>query len=97
MLKIDVARTPTEERWILHGRLVGPWVEKLKASWKSGHTRARGQRRVQRCVVNLNDVTFIDKNGERMLLLMSKQGARFIATDVCVRQVLDRLKCKSYF
>jgi hypothetical protein len=93
MLKIDVARTPTEEQWILRGRLVGPWVEKLKASWKSGHTKARGQR----CVVNLNEVTFIDKNGERVLRFMSRQRARFIATDVCVRQVLDRLKCKSYF
>jgi hypothetical protein len=90
MLKIDVARAPTEEPWILRGRLVEPWVEKLRASW-SGHTKARGQR----CVVNLNGVTFIDKNGERLLRVMSR--ARFIATDVCVRQVLDRLKCKLYF
>jgi hypothetical protein len=29
------------------------------------------------------------------LRVMSR--ARFIATDVCVRQVLDRLKCKLYF
>jgi hypothetical protein len=48
-------------------------------------------------VVNLNEITFIDKKGERVLRSMSRQGARFIATDVCVRQVLDRLKCKSYF
>jgi anti-anti-sigma regulatory factor len=93
MLKIDIARTPSEERWTLRGRLVGPEVEKLKASWKSGHTKARGRR----CVVNLDEVTFIDKNGERVLRFMSRQGARFIATDVCVGQVLDRLKCKSCF
>ena len=97
MLKIKVARSPTEERWILRGRLVGPGVEKLKASWKSAHTKTRGQRSVQRRVVNLDEVTFIDKSGERVLRFMSRQGARFIATDVCVRQVLDRLKCKSYF
>jgi len=93
MLKIDVAHTPTQERWTIRGRLVGPWVEKLKASWKSEHTKARGRR----CVVDLNEVTFIDKNGERVLRFMSRQGARFLATDVCVRQVLDRLKCKSCF
>jgi hypothetical protein len=45
--------------------------------------------------VNLDEVTFIDKSGERVLRFMSKQGAQFVARDVYVKHVLDRLTRKS--
>jgi hypothetical protein len=90
MLKITVTNTAREERWTLHGRLVAPWVSELKASWKREHETAQGRR----CIVNLDEVTFIDKSGERMLRSMSKQGAQFITGDLYVKHVVDRLKCK---
>ena len=79
------------ERWTLQGRLVVPWVNELKMSWKM----ARRKVRRRRCIVNLDEVTFIDKGGERMLRSMSKQGARLVASDVYVKHVLDRLCGKS--
>ena len=87
MLKITVTNTATVERWTLQGRLVVPWVNELKTSWK------RARRAIQRrtCIVNLDEVTFIDKGGERMLRSTSKQGAQLIASDVYVKHVLDRL------
>jgi hypothetical protein len=91
MLKITISHAATEERWTVHGRLVAPWVNELKACWKKSHGIARGQR----CIVNLDEVTFIDKSGERVLRYMSKQGAHFVARDVYVRHVLDRLTRKS--
>ena len=91
MLKITIANTPTEERWNLHGRLVAPWVNELKVTWKREHRTAHGRR----CIVNLDEVTFIDKSGERMLRSMSKQGAQFVAGDVYVKHVLGRLRFKS--
>jgi anti-anti-sigma regulatory factor len=91
MLKITITNTATEEKWTLHGRLVAPWVDELKASWKMA--RRTAERR--RCIVNLDEVTFIDKCGERMLRSMSNQGAQFVASDVYVKHVLDRLKGKS--
>jgi len=91
MLKITIANTPTEERWTLHGRLVAPWVNELKVTWKREHRTAHGRR----CIVNLDEVTFIDKSGERMLRSMSKQGAQFVAGDVYVKHVLGRLRFKS--
>jgi len=91
MLKITITNTEREERWTLHGRLVAPWVSELKASWKRKHETAQGRR----CIVNLDEVTFIDKSGERMLRSMSKQGAQFVASDLYVKDVVDRLKCKS--
>ena len=87
MLKVTVTSTATVERWILQGRLVAPWVNELKTSWK----RARSAIRSRRCIVNLDEVTFIDKGGERVLRSMSKQGALLVASDVYVRHVLDRL------
>jgi len=87
MLKITITNTATEERWTLQGRLVAPWVNELKASWKRAHRTAQGRR----CIVNLDEVTFIDKSGERMLRSMSNQGAQFVASDVYVKYVLDRL------
>jgi anti-anti-sigma regulatory factor len=91
MLKITITSSATEENWTLYGRLVAPWVDELKTSWK--RVRRTAQRR--KCIVNLDEVTFIDKCGERMLRSMSNQGAKFVASDVYVKHVLDRLKCKS--
>ena len=91
MLRITIADTAMEERWTLQGRLVAPWVNELKANWKRTHSTVQGRR----CTVYLDEVTFIDKCGERMLRSMSKQGARFVASDVYIKHVINRLAHKS--
>ena len=87
MLKITITNTAKRERWTLQGRLVGPWVKELKATWKRAHPSAQACK----CIVNLDEVTFIDQSGERVLRCMSNQGARLVASDVYLRHVLDRL------
>jgi hypothetical protein len=87
MLRITITNTATAERWTLQGRLVAPWVNELKTSWNRAHRAIRRRK----CIVNLNEVTFIDRSGERVLRSMSKQGARLVASDVYVKHVLDRL------
>src|SRR3989449_4555580 len=60
MLKISFSETPAEERWILHGLLTDPWVQEFRACWQKNHrTEVR-----RACIVDLNEVTFIDKCGE---------------------------------
>ena len=88
MLKITVTETQTEKRWILQGRLVGPWVHELRSCWKKGH-RAQNS---QRCVIDLNDVTFIDKSGERLLRAMSKKGAELVASGLYTKHLLEKVK-----
>jgi predicted nucleic acid-binding Zn ribbon protein len=88
MLKITMTKTPMEERWILHGRLVGPWVRELQAVWRNTH-RADEQ---QRCVFDLNDVTFVDKGGEKLLRALAKEGVQFEASGIYVRDVVKQLK-----
>ena len=86
VLRISINETPTEKRWILQGRLVGPWVGELRASWKRRHSNASGRT----CVVDLSDVAFIDTRGERLLRAMSKEGVQFIATGIYIKHVLQQ-------
>jgi hypothetical protein len=88
VLKITINETPTEQRWILQGRLVGPWVDELRTSWKKAHSDDRGGT----CVVDLSDVTFIDKAGERLLRAISKKGAHLVASGVYTKYVLEKVK-----
>lgn len=91
MLKITITNTATDERWTLEGRLVAPWVHELKASWKKANRIGHGRK----CIVNLDQVTFLDRSGERVLQSMSNQGACLGASDVYVKLILDRLRGKS--
>jgi len=88
VLKITITETPTDRRWIVQGRLVGPWVSELRTTWKRGH-RSQDKRA---CIIDLNDVTFIDKSGERLLRAMSKKGAQLIARGMYVKHVLEQLQ-----
>lgn len=86
MLKITKTETPTQETWILQGRLVGLWVSELRRSWKMTHRTGNNRK----CIVDLNEVTFIDRKGERLLRSMSKEGAQLIATGIYTKHVLEQ-------
>jgi hypothetical protein len=87
MLKISVFETSTDERWILCGRLTAPWVGELTTSWKENHRSVDSRP----CIVDLREVTLIDKSGERCLRMMMKHGAEFIAGGVYTKLVIERL------
>jgi hypothetical protein len=86
VLKITTTETAAEEKWILQGRLVGLWVSELRRCWKKTHRTGNDRK----CIVDLNEVTFIDKKGERLLQTMSKEGAQFIATGIYTKHVLQQ-------
>ena len=88
VLKITITETPTEMRWVLQGHLCGPWVSELRANWRAA-TRTRKRRT---CIVDLNDVTFIDKGAEKLLRAMSREGAQFIASGLYIKHVVEGLK-----
>jgi RND family efflux transporter MFP subunit len=90
MLKITFSETPAEERWILHGRLTHLWVQEFRACWKKNH-RAEARRA---CVVDLNEVTFIDKSGERLLRLLARNGAQFTASGIYIKHILEHLNAR---
>jgi hypothetical protein len=90
MLKINFIETSTEERWILHGRLTDAWVHELRRCWKKHH-RTDLKRP---CIVDLNEVTFIDKCGERLLRMLARDGVEFVASGTYIRHVLDEITAK---
>ena len=86
MLKITRTETLAEEKWILQGRLVGLWVSELRRCWKKTHRTDDNLK----CIVDLNEVTFVDRKGERLLQTMSKEGAQFIASGLYIKHVLQQ-------
>jgi outer membrane protein TolC len=90
MLKIRFSETPSEERWTLHGRLTAPWVQELRTLWKKNHSRDKHRA----CIVDLNEIAFIDKSGERLLRAMVKERAQFIASGIYIKHVLEKLTSK---
>ena len=91
MLRIMITDGPTEKRWILQGRLVAPWVAEFEKSWKS-----RSRSDVRKCVVDLSEVTLIDREGEKLLKTMRRAGAELIACGVYLRHVVEVInsQCK---
>jgi outer membrane protein TolC len=87
MLKISFTETPVEEKWTLHGRLTAPWVRELRASWRKNHSRHKDRA----CIVDLNEITLIDKSGERFLRMLVREGAQCIASGVYIKLILERL------
>jgi predicted nucleic acid-binding Zn ribbon protein len=90
MLKINFSETPAEERWILHGRLTDPWVDEFRACWKKNHRRDTGRA----CIVDLNEVTFIDKCGERLLRMLARAGAQFTASGMYTNRILEQITAR---
>jgi hypothetical protein len=70
-MKITIAETPAEMRWVLQGRLVEPWVSELRANWKNAHR----SRKACTCVVDLSDEAARGRERERVLGAMARGGA----------------------
>ena len=88
MLKITINDLPDEQRWSLQGQLVGQWAAELKSTWRE----ARHAGDTRRCIVDLIEVTSIDRSGEAVLAEIMSQGAEFIASDVYTKHLLRNLR-----
>ncbi len=88
MLRITITETPSEQKWVLQGRLTESCAALLRLNWK----KTRSARQGRHCLVDLKDVTFIDGSGQKVLRTMMKEGAQFLASGVCIKHVLETLK-----
>ena len=78
MLRVSYSDTAAGQRWNLCGRLAGAWVDELRACWQ----QARKLAPKAAAIVDLNDVTFVDEAGEKLLAEMQAAGTEFIARGV---------------
>jgi len=90
MLRIIVTETTVEERWILQGQLTKRSVAELVSSWRASVTQPSPKCRI----VDLNEVTSIDRSGEEALLMMVRDGAIFVASGVYTKHLSDQLQAR---
>jgi anti-anti-sigma regulatory factor len=88
MLKITKIDTQTEQRVILEGQLIEPWIADFKSHWKE----TRQAHRERKFVVDLRGVLRIDSAGEEMLALMKAEGAKFLVSGVRMKQLIRDLE-----
>lgn len=88
MLRITVIDEPSEQRWLLQGKISGPWVTQLRSNWKKKQPQNGQLKRV----VDLNGVTFVDLEGEKVLASMLREGTEFIATGVYMKHLVETLE-----
>jgi hypothetical protein len=72
----------------LQGQLVGQWAAELKSTWSEAHHIGDTRRRI----VELIEVTSIDRDGEQVLAELMSQGAEFVASDVYTKHLLRKLR-----
>ena len=85
MLRISMTEDMLEQRWVLQGRLTASFLEELIASWRA----MQDCRPPLNCIVDLDEVTCIDKEGEQVLLMMIRDGARFVASGLYTKHLLE--------
>ena len=88
MLRITVTEGASEQRWVLLGRLTGCSAEELTTNWRLNR---QGRSPTESCIVDLNEITSIDKDGEQVLLMMIREGAKFVAAGVYTKHLLESL------
>ena len=77
-----------EQRWSLQGQLVGQWAAELRSTWRKGHVAGDNRK----CIVELTEVTSIDRNGEEALSEIMSHGGEFVASDVYTKHLLQNLR-----
>ena len=68
--------------------MVGQWAAELKSTWRE----ARHGGETRWCIVELIEVTSIDRHGEAVLAEIMSHGVEFIASDVYTKHLLQNLR-----
>ncbi len=78
MLRITIHNEPATTRFVIEGRLAGPWVEELEKCWQTALSTKPGDPG-QAIQVHLADVIFVDDRGKELLAAMHRQGVSLVA------------------
>ena len=87
MLRITVKEKESEQRWTLQGRLTKECVAELVSNWRAARSLPSARARI----VDLNEITVIDKSGEEVLSMMIGEGATFVANGLYTKHLLEAL------
>lgn len=85
MLRITLPTASRSGFFILEGRLTGLWVKELLRV-------ARGTNQAYGNIFDLQEVFFVDSDGEEALRFLGGRGARFITESAYGKDLCNRLK-----
>jgi outer membrane protein TolC len=100
MLKITVSHDESLTNLVLEGKLAGPWVAELNASWEAEKAQS------SQLSVDLGGVTFIDADGRDLLKRIYQQGGKLVAKGCLTRAIVaevtenfagEKKGCSSFF
>lgn len=87
MFKISIVETNGQRRLVLEGKLIRPWATEVESSWRRAGEHLHGRE----LVIDLTNVTLISPDGERTLLRLMNDGAKFFCRGVFTKHVLRKL------
>jgi hypothetical protein len=90
MFKISICDTPSRRTLLVEGTLIGPWIAELGTTWRNASQDLGGRK----LVIDLTNVTVINREGEDGIFDLMKQGANFSCGGVLMRHVLKELARK---
>ena len=93
MLKISIVDKKAERRLVVEGKLVQPWAEELRRSWRIAGEDLDGRK----LVIDLSNATLISQDGEEELLQLMREGAKFSCCGVLTKYVVKKLahRCRA--
>ncbi len=87
MLRVTIHDGAVELRLHLEGRLAGPWVREAALCWKTAQSIIAGRG----VVVDLQDVAFVDAEGEQLLAAMHRQGVELRAASPMMAHLIEEI------
>jgi anti-anti-sigma regulatory factor len=91
MLKITTRVRPESLTFVLEGRLCRPWTDEVERGWTELVATA-GEKKL---LLDLEGVTFVDRDGEALLASIVKSGTQVRASGVLVRHIVQQMRGKA--
>ena len=87
MLRLTIHDSGSELRFHLEGRLAGPWVQEAALCWETAQSTIAGRT----VVVDLQDLDFVDSDGERLLASMYRKGAELRGASPMLTHLIEEI------
>ncbi len=88
MLRITLVRESESPVMKLEGNLSGPWVDEVEHAWHEvSHDRP-----AKPVVVELSDVTFVSREGRKLLKSMLREGADLQSRSLMTQFLVGEIK-----
>lgn len=87
MFRLSLLDTNGQRRLVLEGKLTAPWTKEVESAWQRAQQNLEGRK----LIIDLTNVTLIGLDGEKTLLNLMRDGARFTGCGVLTKHTLKQL------